>query len=315
MPTIQFDPKISTDLPVSWQRPASGQAADMFADLLADRLKQNVEADRRPAAPKRHQHASDAAPGRPSRMVVAHARAERGEAKEMEHAGASLTDQRQCATEETSASDTEETATLDDTAEAAPQQDAVKAQTQDEDPAAPGDQERQDADQTIVAVAAVVPTQSAEQANVDVTVEGEQQLAIAPALPASAEGDALVPEQGEPAPATQDGSQPNGDAAAEQQAVEALVDAGLSDATLALAPEDAAPAVTTGTPVIATQPSVVPVTKAAAAGPLPQLPEAPEPVAEIKAATPQPEAERHGADIKFRPSAPRAQASATDPKP
>jgi hypothetical protein len=310
MPTIQLDPKISTDLPVSWQRPASGQAADMFADLLADRMKQNVEADRRPAAPKRHQHASDAAPGRPSRIVVAHTRAERGEAKEVEHAGTSLTDQRQNATEETSALDPEETAGVEGSAEATSQPDAVETQAQDDDPAAPSDQERQDADQTVVAVAAVVPTQSAEQANVAVEGEGEQSLAITPALPASTEGEALVPEQGEPGPATQDGSQPSNEAVAEQQAVAALVEGGLSDGALALASDDAAPVVATGTPVIATQPSIAPVTKPAAAGPLPQVPEAPEPVAEIKAATPQPEAERHGADIKIRPSA-----NAADPKP
>ena len=34
MSSIQFDPKIATDLPVGWQRRSNGQAADMFADLL-----------------------------------------------------------------------------------------------------------------------------------------------------------------------------------------------------------------------------------------------------------------------------------------
>ena len=317
MPTIQFDPKISTDLPVSWQRPAGGQAADMFADLLADRMKQNVEADRRPAAPKRHQHASDSAQGNPSRVVVAHPRTERGEAKEIEHAGARLAHQRPCATEETS-TPAEETAAVDDSAEATPQPVASETQEQAEESAAPADQQAQGTDPAVTAtptVAAVVPTQSAEQANVTVAVEGEQQLTIAPALPASTEGEALVPEQGEPGPATQDGSQPSDEAVAVQKAVAALVEGGLSDGALALASDDAAPVVATGTPVIATQPSIAPVTKPAAAGPLPQVPEAPEPVAEIKAATPQPEAERHGADIKIRPSAPRAQANAADPKP
>jgi hypothetical protein len=315
MPSIQFDPKIATDLPVGWQRPSNGQTADMFADLLADRMKQNVEADRREPAPKRHQHTSDAAPGRPSRVVVTHPRTERGEAKAIEDTSARLKDQRQCATEEDSSSE-ETAAAVDDSTDATPQRDADETQAQADESTAPTDQQAQAADPAVAAAAAtvaVVPTQATVQA--EVKVEGEQSLTITPALPTSAEGEALVPEQGASAPTTQDGPEPSDNAAAEQQAVEAMVEAGLSDGALALVSDDAAPAASAGAPAMATQPSIAPATKPAAAGPLLQVPEAQDPIAEIKAAPTQPEADRHGADIKIRPNALRAQASAADPKP
>jgi hypothetical protein len=289
----------------------------MFADLLADRMKQNVEADRRQPAPKPHQHASDAAPGRPSRIAAAHPRTERGEAKQVEDTGARLADQRQCATEETSAPAPEETAAVDDSAEMTPQPGTAEtqAEAQGEEPAVPTDQQLQADDPVAAAVAAVVPTQPAEQAIVEVAVKDESQSTIAPALPAAAEGEALVPEQGKPVPATEDEAHPNVEAAAEQQAVEAVVEAGLSDGALALVSDDATPTLSAGTPVIATQPSITLAAKPAASAPLLQTLEAPEPVAEIKAAAPQPQTDPRDADIKIRPSAPRPQASAADPKP
>ena len=66
----------------------------MFADLLADRLKQNAEADRRQPAPKRRQSVPDPLAGLPSRLVVTHPRTVRGEAKEVEDTSARLADQR-----------------------------------------------------------------------------------------------------------------------------------------------------------------------------------------------------------------------------
>ena len=94
MPTLQFEPKITTDLQIDWRRPASSQASDQFADQLADRLKRNADADRR-EPPARHPHAvSEPVSGRSTRVVVSHARTLRGEAKEIDDTGARLTNQK-----------------------------------------------------------------------------------------------------------------------------------------------------------------------------------------------------------------------------
>src|SRR5687768_18497982 len=101
MSTVHFDPKITTEFQIGWRRPSS-QGADAFGDLL----KRHFDADQRPRAPKLREEAADPVSGRPPRVVIAHQRTLRGEAKRVEESDRSLprpadqTGAERCATEE-----------------------------------------------------------------------------------------------------------------------------------------------------------------------------------------------------------------------
>src|SRR5688572_7799541 len=101
MSTVQFDPKIATEFQIGWRRPSS-PGADAFGDLL----KRHFDADQRARAPKLREEAADPVSGRPPRVVIAHQRTLRGEAKRVEESDRSLprpadqTGAERCATEE-----------------------------------------------------------------------------------------------------------------------------------------------------------------------------------------------------------------------
>ena len=77
MSTVQFEPKVTADFQIDWRRPST---QDPFADLL----KRHFEIDQRAHAPKRREEAADPVSGRPPRVVIAHQRTLRGEAKRIE---------------------------------------------------------------------------------------------------------------------------------------------------------------------------------------------------------------------------------------
>ncbi|WP_119301916.1 flagellar hook-length control protein FliK [Dongia deserti] len=311
MQTIQFDPKITTDLPINWHRPGSGQASDMFADLLADRMKQNVQADRREPVVKRHQHPSDPVSGHPPRIVISHAHTMRGEAKEMKDACRDLTDQR-CVTA------AEETPVAEESTEATPQPEMAEtpAETEatiaTEELAQVADQQVQSPDSAVTVVVATQPTEQTE-------VDGEQELALTLELPTPAEGESLVLADAEnAASAATDGSHQKTDAAMKQQATEAMADAALSDVAVALTSEGTMPVTNTDAPVVATQPNAAPAPAAGGAAadkPLLRMPDASQPIAQLAPTVAQPQADRRAMDTKIRPSVPRPHASASDPKP
>jgi len=77
MSTVQFEPKVAVDFQIDWRRPSM---QDPFADLL----KRHFEIDQRVHAPKKREEAADPLSGRPARVVIAHERTLRGEAKRVE---------------------------------------------------------------------------------------------------------------------------------------------------------------------------------------------------------------------------------------
>ena len=101
MSTVQFEPKVTADFQIDWRRPSS-QGADPFADLL----KRHAETDQRDRAPKKREEAADPVSGRPPRVVIAHERTLRGEAKRIEDSDRCLprpadqTNAERCATEQ-----------------------------------------------------------------------------------------------------------------------------------------------------------------------------------------------------------------------
>ena len=326
MPTILFDPKITTDLPIDWRRPASSQASDQFADLLADRLKRNADADRREPPARRPHAVSEPVSGRSTHVVVSHARTLRGEAKEIEDTGARLTNQKQrpddedcVATAKETVAAKEEGASAEESSEDAdasvhqePAEASTDADTEsatDEQPvrATDGEPQSTDAVATIVVV-----TQPAEQPK----VSGGQGTTLNLPLPQSADGATLDPTQIQsPTNPVAEGSQEKSQATAEQQAFQAMVETGLAKAVAPLASGEAASVGAVETPVVATQPSPAAETTAPKEQPLLQLPQAPAPIEEPAPAPAEPQADRHAAEIKIRPSAPRPQAGTSDPKP
>ncbi len=309
MNTVQFDPKIATDLQIDGRRHASAQNSDLFADLLSDRLKRPIDADR----PDRHASRSHAAPdtlsGRPPRLVIAHARTIRGEAKEIEDpADRRLPDHTDCAQDKSGAEVVEEPT---ETADAEPAAPAAEAEA-DTDAGVPDDQTAEattDQSEAGPMATIVVAVQPATEKATDNPLEMSALLPV----PAPAEGQGVAPEQPENAKnAAADGSEANTDGAAEAAA--ALAEAGLSELAATLIDGETAPAGEQA-PVLALSPeTAAPIQADAGEAPLLQMPEAPTPVAEIAAAQPQPA--RPAMDIKLRPGGTtRAHAAAPDPAP
>ena len=304
MNTVQFDPKIATDLQIDWRRHASAQNSDLFADLLSDRLKRHVDADRHESDARRSHTASDPISGRPPRLVIAHARTIRGEAKQVEDsADRRLPDHTDCAPDESGAAVVEETTETADAEAAVP---AAEAET---DAGVPDDQTAETADpgEADPAATIVVAVQPAAVEATDDTLE------ITALLPVPAEAQGVAPEQAESAEnAATDGSEANTDGA-EQQAAAAMAEAGLSDLAAALIDGEAPSGEPEPVPAV-TPETVVPISVNAGEGPLLQTPEAPAPVVEIAPAQPQPA--RPAMDIKLRPNtASRPHAAAADPAP
>jgi flagellar hook-length control protein FliK len=79
MQKVQFDPKIATDLPFDWRRPAAGQTDDLFADLL----KRRFDTERNGSQLRRDEQ-TDQLSGRPRRLVIAHPKTIRGEARKVD---------------------------------------------------------------------------------------------------------------------------------------------------------------------------------------------------------------------------------------
>jgi flagellar hook-length control protein FliK len=329
MSTVQFEPKITTDLQIDWRRPAS-QGADPFADLL----KRHFEIDRPDRAPKRRDEAADPVSGRPPRVTIAHARTLRGEAKEIEDADRRLMDQTDH--EEGCANTIEETAAPEEgpegteaSTDSAPTDGApTEAQAESEATAAadqpPAPVEHQ-TEATDPALPIVVPTQSAAEP----AATGQPETIATPLVPTPAEdgqgltGQGLTGQGLAPEPADQAADETPGetqastgiDAAAAQPAITAMAETSLTDVVAALTTGQAVPAEGAAATAAAAQPMPAPAAALESEQPLLQTLQIPTAATELAAAT-APRPDRSAMDIKLRPStAPRAHAGAGDPAP
>ena len=331
MQSIRFDPKITTDLPIDWRRPDSGQTADLFADLLADRMKQQVDADRRTPAAKRPHPPSESTSGKPPRPAIVHPRTVRGEAKEIDEPGPRLGHQKHGAAEETCPEAGENAATTDsadpakahETADADAHADAdadadAGAETETDVPVAEQpapDESVQVADEEAAATQpaaaiAVVPTQQTEQAAID----GQPAIPAEPPIAPAAEGEQAAPAQASDAGvASSDDAQDGQAAMAEQQAGEAMAAAGLSDVAADLK-TDAAPVQSAAAPAVVTQPGAASATPAPAQQPPLQISLIA--AVDLTLAPAQPQPGKSSMDVKLRAGAPaRAEANAPAPDP
>jgi|SRR5688572_8290253 len=297
MSTVHFDPKITTEFQIGWRRPSS-QGADAFGDLL----KRHFDADQRPRAPKLREEAADPVSGRPPRVVVAHARTLRGEVKRVEEADRRLPDQSSQGSAETCAKE-EEAAPTEDGARTdaeTPEQDAAEVPSETdataEQSVAEGEME---AAERVTPV--VVSVQSTDDANGDT-------VATATPIPESTQ-DGIVPEQTDQASAEtpSNGTETDPDATAEQQAVAAMAEAGLTDGAAALMTGEATPAAGAAPAAVVSQASPLPTSPAKPEHPLLQM--AQTPVVE-PASVAQAQPERSAMDIKLRASAPARPAAA-----
>jgi len=316
MSTVQFEPKITSDLQIDWRRQASGQSSDLFADLLSDRLKRRVDADQHDPDARRRTLASDPICGRPPRLVIARARTLRGEATEVENFDdRSLPDHTECAADKgcvEAAKDTTETGDSSVGADASTQDETAEADTEAgaTGPAQAVDQQDQSTDPVATVVVAVQPA--------DYKVAGDApELAAMLSVLAPAEDQGVAAGQPESAAnATADSARTDPVAATEQQAVAAMAGAALSDVAATLIDGEAEPTGAAESILKATQPTATLAAPTAHAEPPPQMPEAPVPVAEIAPAPAHPRADRSSMDIKLRPgTATRPQASTPDPAP
>ena len=293
MSTVQFDPKITPEFQIDWRRPSS-QGADPFGDLL----KRHFDTDQRPRAPKLREEAADPVSGRPPRVVVAHARTLRGEAKRVEEADRRLPDQ---SSAETCAKE-DETVPLEDGAATdaeMPEQDAAEVPSESDATAEPVAECEAEVAEPVTAV--VVSVQSTDEAN------GEAAATATPILTSTEDG--ILPEQTDQASADtpSNGTETDPDATAEQQAVAAMAEAGLTDGAAALMTGQAAPAAGATPAAAVSQSPALPAAPAKPEHPLLQM--AQTPVVE-PASVAQARPERSSMDIKLRASAPARPAAA-----
>lgn len=325
MQSIQFDPKITADPQIDWRRPDSGQTADLFADLLADRMKRQVDADRRPPAAKRPHPLAESVSGKPPRPTIVHPRTARGEAKEIDEPGARLGDEKRCPAEETCTEAGEETAATVDSGDTAAVHEAAEADAKTDTPVAeqPATEEPVQATDDAAAatqpaaVVAVVPTQQTEQ----VAIAGKSaipiELPVAPAVEDEQTAAAQASDAGVP---SSDDAQDQA-AAAEQQAVEAMAAAGLSDVAVDIAVDmktDGAPVQSAAAPAVVMQPVAAAATPTPAQQPPLQMSLIETPIVDLTPAPAQPQPGKSSMDVKLRSGAPaRAQAGthAPDPQP
>lgn len=300
MSTVQFEPKITPDVQIDWRRPPS-QGTDPFTDFL----KQHFDVDQRAHAPKKREEAAEPVSGRPPRVVFAHAKTLRGEAKRVEDADRCLpphadqTSTELCTTEE-------QAAPSDDNAAAdKPEQEATTE--------APAETETETtAEQAVVASEAEVVEPEAAvivsvQAAAETSAEGDIVITAVP-LPVPAEEQLLPEAAGQVATGTpSNDTESDSETTTEQAAVVALAEAGLMEGAAALAPGQAAPTeggATPATPAVAATPAL-PATPAKPEHLLLQTEQASAPIDPIAIALAQPE--RSSMDIKLRAStSPRA---------
>ncbi|HET9353272.1 MAG TPA: flagellar hook-length control protein FliK [Sphingomicrobium sp.] len=310
MNTVQFDPKITPDFQLDWRRP-SNKDADPFADLL----KRHFDADQRPRAPKRREEAADPLSGRPPRVVIAHERTLRGEAKRVEDADWRLPDQSSQSSAEGCAKE-EETVPLEDGA-------AADAQTSEQDATGKvlADGETETADQaepvaegTTAVVEQATPVVVSVQAAVgECNGNGEAMLTATPVE--STEGGPLPEPADQATTGTASASAATDpEATAEQQAIAAMTEAGLTEAMTALMTGQAAPATTAMPAQTVAQGPALPATPVQPQHPLLQMVQTPVPTIEPVPAA-QPRAEHSSTDIKLRANTPPRAVPATPASP
>jgi flagellar hook-length control protein FliK len=311
MNTVQFDPKITPDFQLDWRRPAN-KDADPFADLL----KRHFDADQRPRAPKRREEAADPVSGRPPRVVIAHERTLRGEAKRVEDADRRLPDQSSQASAEGCAKE-EETVPLENGA-------AADAQTSEQDVpsdvSADGETEAADqaapiADDKVEVVEPATPVVvSVQPTTNEANVNGEAVLTAIPVVESTEDG--LLPEHADQATTgtPSDGAETDPEGTAEQQAVAAMAEAGLTEAMTALMTGQSAPATPAVPAVAVAQEPALPTTPVQPEHPLLQMVQTPVPTTEpVPAAQARPE--HSSMDIKLRASTPPRATPATPASP
>jgi flagellar hook-length control protein FliK len=322
MNTVQFDPKIATDLQIDWRRHAPSQGTDPFADLLADRLRRRVESEQGDSDARRRHTVSEPVSGRPPRVALGHARTLRGEAKEADGApDRRLIDQPRQASGDGCGEVAKDTPAPDeDTVDADATAGDETAETQTDTEAAvitdqPVRVAANQAQPTDPAATIVVATQPAPEDTASISPE---MPALLP-TPAPLEGRNAAPGQTDQAQnAAPDGSQANTDSAPEQQAAAAMAEADLSAAVAALTTGDTTATDGKDMPSLApAQPAALPSTPAAAEQPLAQIAEAMAPIAaDLAPQATRPKSARPALDIKPRPATPtRANAGMTDPVP
>lgn len=308
MSTVLFDPKIMPEFQIDWRRPSS-RGDEPFAELL----KRDAEIDQRPRGPKLREDAADPVSGRPPRVVIAHAKTLRGEAKRVEEADRRLADRSSQVSAEACAKE-EEAIPLEDGATA-------DASTSDQDAAAVSSAAETDAtaEQSAPAavseaevVAPVAPVVVAVQSADEASVDGEAGVTVMPVLEPA---DGILPEQADQATTDTPSNAADTDpeTTAEQQAVAAMVEAGLTDGVTALTTGQSAPAAATPAAAVAQTPAL-PTTPAKPEHPLLQVALAPVPVVEPGPAA-QARPERSSMDIKLRTSGPARPAHATPASP
>lgn len=286
MSTVQFDPKITPEFQIDWRRPSS-QGADPFSDLL----KRHFDTDERPRAPKLREEAADPVCGRPPRVVVAHAKTLRGEAKRVEDADRRLSDQ---SSAETCVKE-EETIPLEDDAVAdagTSEQDAAEVPSETDTTSEQSVAEGK-AEVTEPVTPVVVSVQSTTNA------DGEAVVTETPILEPTEDG--ILPEQTDQAANTpSNGTETISDATAEQQAVAAMTEAGLTEGVAALMTGEATTAAAATPAAAVAQAPALPTAPTRPEHPLLQM--AQTPVVE-PAPVAQPRPERSSMDIKQRASA------------
>ena len=296
MSTVQFEPKITAEFQVDWRRRPS-QGADPFTDFL----KQHFDVDERPRAPKPREEAADPLSGRKPNVVVAHAKTLRGEAKRVDDADRCLAD---CSGKPESTAKDEAPLPVEDDAAAdadANARDAATAETDtDTAPQQPATEDAAPAAEPVAPV--VVSVQSTDLADAD--------LVVTPVVEPSEEG--ILPEPAGETETPSNGAKPESDDTAEQQAVAAMAEAGLTEDLSAVGTGQSSTPDTAATVAAAAETPALPVAPAKAEQPLLQVTQAPEfepaPVA-------QPRPDRAPAEIKLRPSTAAARPAQTQATP
>ena len=301
MSTVQFEPKVTADFRIDWRRPST---QDPFADLL----KRHFEIDQRARAPKQLEEAADPLSGRPPRVVIAHERTLRGEAKRIEESDRCLprpTDQtgaERGATEEQPALAEDSDAADTD----APEQEATAEASAEPD--ATAEQPVETAEDEAVQPVVIVSVQPTAEATTDSDV-----ALTAVALPTE---EVILPESTDQAATDtpSNGAGTDSKATAEQQAVAAIAEAGLTDGVAALMTDQPA-AVAGATPATAVaQVPTLQASPAKRAHPLLQTEQAAAAMVEPAAVAPA-RPERASMDIKLRANASARPAPATPASP
>ena len=287
MSTVQFEPKITSELHIDWRRP-SRQGADPFTDFL----KQNFDVDHRARAPKKREAAAEPVSGRKPHVVIAQAKTLRGEAKRVEDADPRLPDrgrQLESSAKEKEPVVLEESATGEvDTSETDGAEVQAEADAATGQPAADGEAETAQA-----ATPVVVSVQSTGE------TDANGEAVVVPVIE-PAEGDVLPAPADQAAGTPSNGAETDPETTAEQQAVAAMAEAGLTEGAAALIQGQATPAAGATTPAVVTQSAALPDVAAKAENPLLQrLAEAAVQAAE-PAPAPQAKPDRAPLDIKLR---------------